>query len=440
MRSNRLVRTAARWRCNPSKVTKAVRSRRGTAGAGSVFAAPGSVFGADTFSGNAAQPYINLQIDPEDVLAERAPSGVSGRGQNNTLDSALDTKMGLFADSYFSVNLRQQHGLQSLAPQPEGDKLLLQIMSTRSSASTMKAVTLDFEAPGLSIEKPGDRDIFDLVVQAENTQEQVDQVFFGFQGMLVASSILTLYILWGYWSSPGETLDLMKLFEPGLSRITFALAQIASVGALLRLVKCYEHLRAFEVYENNFSSLREQAQDQPQPMFSNYSNLTLLSENRVPVVKQAGLCVAQAVANVAVVCLCMITSYNDMRIKNGRVEDYAKCPGGSAAYTSTYSGVTGGSLSFATSSAVVSLTSTIADAKTVTVVQEVAPACACACAECCWKGSGDLEAFEGEGFTSWRVQTMVKAFFALIAFGIAVRERATTFYYCTFPVVQPKGI
>lgn len=68
----------------------------GTAGAGSVFAAPGSVFGADTFSGNAAQPYINLQIDPEDVLAERAPSGVSGRGQNNTLDSALDTKMGLF--------------------------------------------------------------------------------------------------------------------------------------------------------------------------------------------------------------------------------------------------------------------------------------------------------------------------------------------------------
>ncbi|CAD7943331.1 unnamed protein product [Amoebophrya sp. A120] len=444
------------------------------------------------------QPYINLQIDQEDVLGERAPSGTSGRGaQNSTMDAALDTRMGLFVQTAtsggsfkqvkpelahkYGVDVGSARGvsvtqMRKAAAGPgsfsstldghkqEGDRAIMDTMSTRASAATLKAVTLDFEVQGLKLQHTNDRDIFDLVVQAETTQEYTDQVFFGFQGMLCAAALVVLYVLFGYWSNPTDCLSLLKLFEPGLSRITFALAQIASVGALLRLVKCYEHLRAFEVFENNFTQLRDQAMEPIEnnssstatttqlaalnasttahqgksatTLFNNYANLQLLSENRVPVVKQAGVCVAQAAANIAVVCLCMITSYNDMRIKNGYNQDFGTCPTANKPLTGTTTFSTG---TFTTGGSTYNL-ATQGYTVTLANADAAAPACACTCADCCWKTPNYLAEFESSGFDSWRVQTMVKAIFALVAFALAVKERSTTFYYCTLPVIHPRGI
>ncbi|CAD7946500.1 unnamed protein product [Amoebophrya sp. A25] len=457
---------------------------------------------------NYAQPYINLSIDPEDINEESA--GPPGSRQNNFIsDAGVNTRMGLFVQSAQSggsfkqvkPELAHKYGVEmsgnqlkassSSGAQSTGSmrQMRSEAMATRGNSAALRAATLDFESHALRLERPGERDIFDLVVQAETTQLRMDELFFGFQAMLAAAAFFVLYIVWGYWSDSTRCLELMQLFEPGLSRITFALAQIASVGSLLRVVKCYEHLRAFDTYENNFAILREEGARAAEPkkekvsvvptaaglraagaplgagsgmtgaavadgsgeerggIFSRYENIMFLSENRLPLVKQAGVCAGQVITNIATVCLCMATAYGDMRIKNGYNQDFTSCKGttsdplllsmlatGTDPVSATYT-PTSGSLGLGSASLAFG-----AGFKTEITPDPAQWPCACKCAECCWKESNDLQTFANDGFTAWRVQTMVKALFALLAFALSVRERGANFYYCSLPVRLPRGI
>ena len=51
-------------------------------------------------------------------------------------------------------------------------------------------------------------------------------VFFAFQGVLLATALVGAYIVYGYWSDKPKMLELLSLFEPGFSRLTFAGAQV----------------------------------------------------------------------------------------------------------------------------------------------------------------------------------------------------------------------
>ena len=102
------------------------------------------------------------------------------------------------------------------------------------------------------------------------------------------------------------------------------------------------------------------------------------------------LALTLAGCNLAIVVLCLLTGYNDMRIKYAYKTD-----------------ANGG----------------------------------CSCAECCWKSATDLSDWSTTGsFDAWRFQVMVRVLLALAAFFVAVAERNFAFYFCTLPVVLPKRL
>ena len=67
---------------------------------------------------------------------------------------------------------------------------------------------------------------------------------------LAGVSLLTAYWVASYWSDAEKMIRMVNLMGAGFSRWPFFFAQVAVVGAVLRALRCLEHQKAFEVYEN----------------------------------------------------------------------------------------------------------------------------------------------------------------------------------------------
>ena len=98
------------------------------------------------------------------------------------------------------------------------------------------------------------------------------------------------------------------MFQICYCRIFLSPPEVASVGAFLRIFKCWEHLKAFETFENNFATLKQQISDdlhppsgdaQNQPAnkshrdlvstSAQYTYMRFLGDNRAPLVRQLTL-------------------------------------------------------------------------------------------------------------------------------------------------------
>lgn len=133
------------------------------------------------------------------------------------------------------------------------------LLASPQSESLARAMTLDLEARCLRLQTPGDREIFDLIVEAEAAQTGADTIFFCLQGVLMALALISqAYSILAYWSRPGEIIEIAEKLEPVFSRAPFAIAQMCLVGASLRAFKAWDHVCAFDLYEDNFARIRSE--------------------------------------------------------------------------------------------------------------------------------------------------------------------------------------
>jgi len=176
-----------------------------------------------------------------------------------------------------------------------------------------------------------------------------------------------------------ELIKLLNLMGNGFSRWPFFFAQVAVVGSILRAMRCMEHQRAFEVYEN------------AQTPSTNYQVIT---ENRSSVGRQVALNMFIALINIVVVLCCILTGYTDMRLAYGYyVHPTLGCN------------------------------------------------CSECCWKEEWKNDATTFGATSE-FSNWRMNVLVRGLLAIIGFFAAYADVASSlnFKFCTFPILLPKGL